>query len=205
MSEKMKERIVNASIALFNEKGSHSITTNHIIDYLGISPGTFYYHFRNKEEIVRKIFSRIKGDFGAVLEAAEEESTFEGLIGKLKEMFRLYSRYSFFYREITSLLDRDRLLESEYRNNYSDKSGMMRNLFRLMEDKGILVKGFSSVPEIDSVIDSLWILCDFWTSFLGASGRLTDKAVESGYKNYLCFLRPYLEKSALEKVDSCFP
>ena len=51
-----KEKIIETSINLFNEKGCLNTSTRHIADELGISIGNLYYHFKNKEEIVIEIY-----------------------------------------------------------------------------------------------------------------------------------------------------
>src|SRR5215469_196209 len=54
-----KERIIEMAIRLFNEQGTAAISTNHIAQALSMSPGNLYYHFRNKEEILRAILERM--------------------------------------------------------------------------------------------------------------------------------------------------
>ena len=53
-----KERILDASLALFNELGERKVTTNHIASHLQISPGNLYYHFKNKQAIIFALFER---------------------------------------------------------------------------------------------------------------------------------------------------
>ena len=54
-----KSRILDKALELFNERGTANVTTNHIAEALGMSPGNLYYHYRNKAEIVRGLFARI--------------------------------------------------------------------------------------------------------------------------------------------------
>ena len=82
-----KERILNTSLALFNREGERNVTTNHIAEALGISPGNLYYHFRNKGTIVAALFERYSQNLLALLEAPQGPLTwtikthyFEGLL-----------------------------------------------------------------------------------------------------------------------------
>ncbi len=47
-----RERILDASLDLFNQEGTAAISALTIATSLGISPGNLYYHFRGKEEIL---------------------------------------------------------------------------------------------------------------------------------------------------------
>ena len=61
MAPDTKSRILAGALALFNERSAGAVTTNHIAEALGMSPGNLYYHYRNKEEIVRALFGQLQG------------------------------------------------------------------------------------------------------------------------------------------------
>ena len=54
-----REKILDTALTLFNNEGTSAVSTNHIAEAAGISPGNLYYHFRNKEEIIRGLFERL--------------------------------------------------------------------------------------------------------------------------------------------------
>jgi len=54
-----RQAILTTAIELFNEKGTAAVSTNHIAEAMAISPGNLYYHFANKEEIIRHIHQPI--------------------------------------------------------------------------------------------------------------------------------------------------
>ena len=114
-----KEKIIRTSIALFNLHGERAITTNHIASNLGISPGNLYYHFKNKEDIIRNIFNLYREHLSTHFKPLDtSHEPLEQLTQYLDSLFRkeTNSSSSFFFFE---LIDRklNRNAEQFYRNS----------------------------------------------------------------------------------------
>lgn len=197
----MKKKIITASLELFNKSGAHRVTTNHIIDEVEISPGTFYYHFKNKEEIIRYIFSEITSDFRELIAGASPDSGFAGFIKIISGVYRIYYKYRFFYYDISMLLDRDEKLAEDYRNNYRIKEEMLKNFTILLEQKGILKK-FRSNQERELYLQNQWLITDFWLSFRKAAAGTDSEEIiiEEGIKSYLAYLKGYITEEALKEL-----
>jgi AcrR family transcriptional regulator len=54
----VKEKIMAASITLFEQKGFSETSIQDIVDMLGVTKGTFYYYFKSKEELLMDIHLR---------------------------------------------------------------------------------------------------------------------------------------------------
>ena len=123
----MKEQITKVALKLFNKEGVQPITTNHIIAELNISPGTFYYHFKNKEEVIRSIFLQITVEFSDIFLCPFD--SFDDLLKIFKGIWGLYYKYSFFYLEITTILLKDPPLHILYIKNQQSKLKQQEKLY----------------------------------------------------------------------------
>lgn len=52
------EKILEVSLALFNEKGYEKTTIQDIVNALGMSKGAIYHHFKSKDEIIEALSER---------------------------------------------------------------------------------------------------------------------------------------------------
>lgn len=112
---KTREKIVHAALELFNQHGERSITTNHIADHIDISPGNLYYHFRNKQEIVREIFALYAQELIERFTPVQENQESLVLLKRyLDSIFTLMWKYRFFYANLPEILSRDEELHQQY-------------------------------------------------------------------------------------------
>jgi AcrR family transcriptional regulator len=194
-----RERIIDTAIRLFNEEGMGPVSTNHIARALGISPGNLYYHFRNKEEIIRAIYARLRPMWeAAIATPSDRPPVLADLLRIITEHFRIVWEYRFYYRELPALMRRDPDLARQYQEVREAGLANVEAILRHFTAAGVL-----AVAEPDTALPELarvcWLLlADFWLPFaeLGED-PLTPAALRQGSDLILRVLRPYLTPAAL--------
>src|SRR5690554_1343175 len=92
-----KDKILSASLTLFNELGERNVTTNHIAAHLNMSPGNLYYHFRNKQMIIHALFDQYQAIIMDILDVPTDRSLqLQDKVHYLQEVFSaLWNNVSF--------------------------------------------------------------------------------------------------------------
>ena len=105
-----RERILEASLRLFNDFGEPNVTTTVIADDLNISPGNLYYHFHSKDEIVNELFTGFEREINETLAApTRRAANVEDMWLFLHVLFEEIWKYRFLYREIGRASCRERV------------------------------------------------------------------------------------------------
>lgn len=169
---KTKERILQLSLQLFNERGERSVTTNHIAAELNMSPGNLYYHFRNKSEIIKQLMEQYQGETlqmlalpdDRLLDANDKIRYFQVLSSQLWA-------YRFLHRDVYHLVENN----EDFRKMYPRFAGQVmqqgQKIYQAFVDAGLMQMTSS---EIEALIINLWIVLTNWTNFLYMSGHITD-------------------------------
>ena len=198
-----KERIVVAAMRLFNERGTAAVSTNHIAEEAGISPGNLYYHYRNKEEIIRAIFGRMISAWEAMGELPQDHApTLTDLRGILEETYSVLWEYRFFYREFVALLRRDPELGRSYRE--VRKSGLANTEFLL---QSFVASGVLRKPEDPGAVPELaklfWLIVEFWLPFVEmGEEEVGPERAQEGVGLMMRILKPYMTEAALAELGS---
>ena len=171
-TSKTKERILKLSLQLFNERGERSVTTNHIASELGMSPGNLYYHFRNKQDIIKALMAQYQSETLNLLALPDDRALdindkiryFQVLSGQLWQ-------YRFLHRDVYHLLEAN----AEFRTIYPQFAGKVmqqgQRIYQAFVDAGLMKM---TTSEIEALIINLWIVLTNWTNFLYMSGHISD-------------------------------
>jgi AcrR family transcriptional regulator len=193
-----RERIMEAAITLFNEQGTAPVSTNHIARAAGISPGNLYYHFRNKEEIIRAIVAQLIPVWRtAAALPPDRPPRLADLLQIIRANFAVVWRYRFYYRELPALILRDEALGAQYRAMREEGLVGLQVVLQRLTQTGIL-----RVPPEPGVIQELaqisWILADFWLPFVELGGIPPGpEQTRQGEHLIVRLLQPYLTDDAL--------
>jgi AcrR family transcriptional regulator len=190
---KTPERILAAALRLFNEQGTAAVSTNHIAEALGMSPGNLYYHFRNKEEIIRALFEQQFARADLLYELpADRLPTLDDLQHLVRSTFAMSWEYRFIYRELIALLRRDEQLQHRWVEVRARGFAGFGELVARFVAAGVL-----RAPETPEALQRLaelcWLISEFWLASVEVSGQIVDAAqMEHGVALMLQVLEPYL-------------
>ncbi|GGI81151.1 TetR/AcrR family transcriptional regulator [Shewanella gelidii] len=175
---KTRDKIVHASLDLFNEHGERSITTNHIAAHLEISPGNLYYHFRNKEDIIRSIFTLYEEHLTSGFQPYDDEQVnVELLMRYFDAMFHTLWQFRFMYANLVDILSRDEQLNQMYTKTQQKFLTRATNILRKIKHDGALI---IEDKEIMPLADTIRMVACFWIS-----NRLTHSDITTITKTSL--------------------
>lgn len=188
---KTRDRIIESGLALFNQFGEPNVTTNHIAAELGISPGNLYYHFRNKEEIIHRIFDQyalklstgFQPDNGVI-------SDQQRLLNYLDTVFQLMWQYRFFYANLPDILRRDELLQQKYLAAQWQLKQDLIALFSHFRALGWLAlddEGIATLCQSLKLVACCWI---FYQSAQAPNAQITPYILHQGVLQLLNMVKP---------------
>jgi AcrR family transcriptional regulator len=192
-----RDRILATALRLFNESGTAAVSTNHIADALGISPGNLYYHFRNKEEIIRALFEQqfARWDAGYAL-PDDRMPSLDDLQQLVRASFVMGWEYRFMYRELIALLRRDEQLHRRWVEVRARGFAGFQGLFELFVAAGVL-RAPGDPAIVTRLAELVWLIAEFWLASVEVSGETVDDLqMERGVALMLQVLDPFIISQA---------
>jgi AcrR family transcriptional regulator len=195
-----KEWILETACKLFNEHGSQAISTKRIAKEMGISPGNLYYHFKNKEEIIRALVQNSMQTFTDEWDNPQIPPL-KRFLDIINKVMLAWQECLFFKKELVVLLNNDPELKSSYRKNRETIFEKAQFLFQELVQSGML-----HTPEDPKVFESLLtistIIVEYWLTFLELNEKpLTEENLRKGSDLMIQLWRPYFREDALAELN----
>ncbi|CAH6815424.1 TetR family transcriptional regulator [Vibrio chagasii] len=198
-----REKIIYGALELFNQHGERGITTNHIAVYVEVSPGNLYYYFRNKQEIVRAIFTLYSD------ELQERFTPIKGycealpfLKHNLDSMFTLMWKYRFFYASLPETLSRDEQLRLEYIATQERLNTNLIDIMRVFVQLGFLK---ATEQQIKETVTTLHLIASNWLTYRSAISpqpQITKQLIHQGMLQMIIVVKPLATTPGLKQLVS---
>jgi AcrR family transcriptional regulator len=190
-----RQRIIEAALLLFNAQGTGAVSTNHIAEAAGISPGNLYYHFRNKEDIIRVLFERLFTAWDQTFQLPTDRApTLADLGALIAANYQLIWEYRFAYRELAALLRNDPELEGRYLAVRQRGYEGFANLLNAFVASGVLSPP-ADQQELAVLTELIWLVSEQWPVNLELSGRPFDAdGIKEGAALMQWILQPLLRE-----------
>lgn len=189
--------IINTAVNLFNEQGTHAVSTNRVADECHLSHGNLHYHYKNKEALIQAIFQRMGHEMDNSWYEDHEHPSMAYTHFMFARQADLSWRYRFFYRELHALLQNDPQLKCMYMDCYQKRMHEMELYFTEMINIG-LMRAPQQPVSLKSLLQVSWLVCNHWVYHL----ELTDEEVNednirNGFKLICQSFLPYLAPKAV--------
>jgi AcrR family transcriptional regulator len=198
-----RQRILEAALRLFNERGTPQVTTNHVAADAGLSPGNVYYWFRNKQDIVHALVLQW---LDAVERQGEEAHDQPAHVHSLWDDMTLTAeidwKYRFIGREMLSLLHDDPELTCVYRRTYQRRLAAQLAYARRLVRAGMLCEP-APPRSLEDLVEAMWLVIENWKVH---RMLMSDDGVygwpSSGVRPLLAVLAPYLTQQGMRAFEA---
>jgi AcrR family transcriptional regulator len=181
----MRQKILEKSIYLFDQKGFTGTSIQEIVDVLGVSKGTFYYYYKNKEELLKDIHLRYIENL-----IAEQDKILQDSVKDYKE--QLYQIVYMVIRNIRTQRPIARIFFREMRHlseKHMDEIHVKRNVFRgnyqTMIEAGIKKGEFTNTLRPDILTFGILGMTNWSYYWFNPDGEISEEELTKTYINIL--------------------
>lgn len=200
---KTREKILLASLTLFNDEGEPSVTTVDIANELDISPGNLYYHFHGKEEIIAELFGAFEVELKDILGAPLEKSlNAQDAWFYLYIVFEHIFNHRYLYRNLNDLLQRYPDISRRFGKLLDLKTAAARAVLDELTRQGFLK---ISEVQLARLADNIALNLTFWLNYtqLREQQASNEVMIHQGVFQLMSLVAPYLQDEFRYFYDEC--
>lgn len=164
-----KQRILEAAIELYNNKGVGNVTMRDIAASVGISPGNLAYHYKNQDFIIEAVFRQMKSERDELLMGVQQIPTFENINRQMLPLLETARKYLFFHLDTVHLIRNYPVIARLQQSYYEDSINYVRAVLDYSVGSGNL-QPEQHKGQYKRLAHTVWMLTTFWLQQLTVRG-----------------------------------
>jgi AcrR family transcriptional regulator len=189
-----RQRILDATLALYNARGEPQVATSLIATELGISAGNLHYHFRRKDALSAALLDRFVEEFDAVLPPAGWRADHvEDAWLLLHLLLETVWRYRFLFRDLSGVMGRDRRAAQRLAGVFGRAVEAARGICLGLVEQGPMA---ATAAEVDALAENIAVVALYWLSFEAARHprqEPPEAGMARGAYQVLMLVAPFLQ------------
>jgi AcrR family transcriptional regulator len=196
-----RNRILVASLLLFNEHGEPNTRTNDIADEVDISPGNLHYHFRRKEEIVHALLEEFQADARQVLQPpGDAPVSIDDFWVFLHLLLEFTAAYRFLFRDLESLAESYPRAARVLGHFARGLAAVFELFLRRLTDNGLLTVDDADAPVTARNLAVIALFSERFDRLTGQAGSADDAALRVA-GSILNAMKPFSVAAAASLID----
>lgn len=196
-----RERILEATRELWNERGFATVRVAEIAKAVGISTGNLTYHFPAKRDLVKALYERAEKALLGLVREWPPETALAELPGWIRRLSHEIWRDRFLFRDTPQLAaEAPELIPRARATVVAEGRVQFQAGIEALARAGDLEIAPAELPRL---VTNAWILVRYWVEYLVEARGVRDirpRHAEELVSQYLSLLRPYLTADARRRL-----
>ncbi len=193
-----KQRILEASVRLFNENGIDSVRLQQIAEEVGISVGNLAYHFKNKEAIVESVYEQLFEDFNTIFRQYLAQPTLTDFDAQVSLYYHFFAKNHFYLSEFFKTAGLTTPYHHQWQENMTKMMIQLKSRLQFLVAKGDLVPEQQS-GQYEILAEQIWMALIFFIPKAQMMARSIDEiSYKSGVWN---LLKPYFSPQGKQEFS----
>ncbi len=191
-----KQKILEASVRLFNWNDVANVRLQQIADETGISVGNLAYHFKNKEAIVTAVYEGLFEEFSKILSSYLANPNLMDFDAQMEMYHRFFCKYKFYLIDLYEIERSFPLIMDRWRDCISKMMLQIHKRLDYNVQRGTLQS--EPAPGIYlTLTNNIWMTIVFWRPQQMLKGQPDD---ELFFKRAVwAHISPYFTAQGLEE------
>ena len=189
-----RQRILDVTLALYNERGEPQVSTSLIATELSISAGNLHYHFRRKDQLSAALLDQFVAELDALLPPIGwRADNVEDVWLLLHLILEALWRYRFLFRDLSGIMSRDRRAGQRLATVFEHAVQAAQGICLGLAERDLMV---ATGVEIEALSVNIAVVSLYWLSFESARHPRRDPSVEGmarGVFQVLMLVAPFLQ------------